>query len=94
MANSIKKWSVSTYYKNVRGLNSKVDIFYPKVSDCDYKIIAINETWLKCDVNSSELFPDNYEETEFDVVKVSYWQMTISSNPKLLIFLDLKKIFQ
>lgn len=30
------------------------------MSDCEYNIVALSETWLKHEVNSSGLFPDTY----------------------------------
>lgn len=42
-------------------MNSKVDVFVPNVSDSEYNIIALSETWLKPEVNSCELFSGNYE---------------------------------
>lgn len=37
-----------------------MDLFYSNVSDCEYHIVALSETWLKPEVNSSELFPEFY----------------------------------
>lgn len=44
------------YYQNVRGLNSKVDYFYSAISDSEFDLISIAETWLTEEVSSSELF--------------------------------------
>lgn len=46
------------YYQIVRGLDSKIHQFYSNVSDCEYNIVALSETWLKPEVNSCELFSD------------------------------------
>lgn len=51
---------LTCYYQNVRGLNTKVTEFYSSVSECEFDVIALSETWLHCDVSSSELFPDSY----------------------------------
>lgn len=47
-------------YQNVRGLNSKIDKFYSSISECEFEVVALTETWIQQDVLNSELFPDNY----------------------------------
>lgn len=44
----------------MRGLNTKISVLNVAVSDCEYDIIALSETWLHGDVVNTELFPDNY----------------------------------
>ncbi|KAJ8976799.1 hypothetical protein NQ317_004349 [Molorchus minor] len=60
------------YYQNVRGLNTKISTFFSSVSDCEFDIITLSETWLHKDVCSSELIPDSYhvhrKDRKFDVV--------------------------
>lgn len=43
------------YYQNVRGINTKLDVFVRNVSLFDYDIIVLSETWLRQEVNDSEL---------------------------------------
>lgn len=52
--------AIKIYHQNVRGLNSKINEFRYQVNNTEYDIIALTETWLNCDVNSSELFNDKY----------------------------------
>lgn len=54
------RYDISCSYQNVRGLNTKVDIFYNSVSQAEFDIIAISETYLHSDVLNSELFPPIY----------------------------------
>lgn len=49
--------SINLYYQNVRRLNAKVTGFYSQVSEAEYNLIAISETWLNDSVSSSEMFP-------------------------------------
>lgn len=44
-------------YKNVGGLNTKVDVLYNFLSDGENDIIYLTETWLTERVSSFELFP-------------------------------------
>lgn len=53
--------SLSLYYQNVRGLNTKVENFYVQVTKCEYDIVCLTETWLSEKVQNSELFCNNYE---------------------------------
>lgn len=55
--NSSKSLNIyyNIYYENVRGLNSKLDVLVPNVSDCDYSVIALSEAG-SLEINSSELF--------------------------------------
>lgn len=47
--------SLSLYYQNVRGLNTKLNKFYNAVSACDYQILACTETWLHGGVGDAEI---------------------------------------
>lgn len=44
----------------MRGLNTKVAEFCASVSQEEFDIVVLTETWLKEEVNSSELFPNSY----------------------------------
>lgn len=41
-------------------MNSKVNTFFTAVSDAEFDIIALSETWLHDGVSGSELFPSSY----------------------------------
>jgi len=43
------------YYQNVRGINTKLDVLARNVGLVDYDIIVLSETWLRQEVNDSEL---------------------------------------
>ena len=47
-------------YQNVRGLNSKVVEFYNNVciTESEYDVVALTETWITDSVYDSELFPE------------------------------------
>lgn len=49
-------------YQNVRGLNTKTNMFFNAVSltQHEYDAVALTETWLTTDVFDSELFPANF----------------------------------
>lgn len=47
-------------YQNVRGLNTKTNIFLRNVIISQPDIILLTETWLKDNVLDNELFPSNY----------------------------------
>lgn len=85
MPSSINEEHISIYYQNVRGLNTKIDVFSPNVSDCEYHIIALSETWLKSDVISSELFPNHYEVYRSDR---NFEQVGLTSGGGVLIAID------
>ena len=48
------------YYQNVRGLRTKIDDFFVAVSDNEYDVIILTETWLKDEINSVQLFGAGY----------------------------------
>ncbi|CAK1544592.1 unnamed protein product [Leptosia nina] len=52
--------SITCYYQNVRGLNSKTATFRLNVLNCNYDIIILSETWLNASVYNSEIFDDRY----------------------------------
>lgn len=52
--------TISLYYQNVRGLNTKIDMFFRTISECEYDVLGLTETWLNENVSSSELFNDEY----------------------------------
>lgn len=47
------------YYQNIRGVNTKTHI-RSNFSAANYHMIVLNETWLKDDLFSSELFDDSF----------------------------------
>lgn len=53
--------SCSLFYHNAGGMRSKVSDFCVAAVDCPYSIIALTETWLSEDINSSELLNTDYE---------------------------------
>lgn len=50
----------SIYYQNVRGLRTKTSTFFCNMLASNYKIVALTETNLQASINSSELFPNNF----------------------------------
>lgn len=52
--------SLRIYYQNVRGLRSKIDSFFLAISELDYDVIVLSETWLDDCILSSQLFGSNY----------------------------------
>nr|CAI5830323.1 unnamed protein product [Callosobruchus analis] len=46
--------------RNARGLNSKLTTLNSNVSDAEYEVIALVETWLSSGVYSSEVFCEDY----------------------------------
>jgi len=43
------------YYQNIRGINTKLDIFNRNIALVDFDIIILTETWLHNEVNDIEL---------------------------------------
>ena len=52
--------SISVYYQNVRGLRTKTDEFFVAVSDAQYDVIVLTETWLNECFYSAQLFGNAY----------------------------------
>ena len=48
------------YYQNVRGLRTKIDSFFLAVTDEEYDVIVLTETWLDDRVLSVQLFGNRY----------------------------------
>ncbi|XP_053698888.1 uncharacterized protein LOC128745842 [Sabethes cyaneus] len=48
------------YYHNVRGLRTKIDSFFLAVSEGDYDVIVLTETWLDDRIYSTQLFGNHY----------------------------------
>ncbi|XP_055527980.1 uncharacterized protein LOC129720522 [Wyeomyia smithii] len=48
------------YYHNVRGLRTKIDSFFLAVSEGDYDLIVLTETWLDDRIFSAQLFGNRY----------------------------------
>lgn len=51
------------YYQNVRGLNSKLDLFNNSVCVFDYDFLAFTESWLKASIYNAEIFDCNIFQT-------------------------------
>ncbi|XP_058827779.1 uncharacterized protein LOC131687700 [Topomyia yanbarensis] len=51
---------LSIYYQNVRGLRTKIDELFIAVSDAEYDVIVLTETWLNDQINSLQLFGSKY----------------------------------
>lgn len=51
---------LNVYYQNVTGLRSKTNSFYFNVTNNNYDIIMITETWLLDSIASEELFDNRY----------------------------------
>ncbi|XP_062706730.1 uncharacterized protein LOC134287803 isoform X2 [Aedes albopictus] len=49
---------LSIYYQNVRGLRTKTTDLKLRLSSSDYDVIIFTETWLRPDINDSELTSD------------------------------------
>lgn len=47
-------------YQNIRGLRSKIAMFYKSVLQCISDIIALTKTFLTSSVLDAELFPPSY----------------------------------
>lgn len=52
--------NLKIYYQNVIGLKSKTYDFMKHLATKSYDVILLCETWLNCNVYSSELFDDRY----------------------------------
>ena len=52
--------SLTGFYQNVRGLNTKLSTVTHHVSHCMYDILFLTETWLSDNINSNELGMTNY----------------------------------
>ncbi|XP_055589243.1 uncharacterized protein LOC129741528 [Uranotaenia lowii] len=48
------------YYQNVRGLRTKIDELFLAVSDPEYDVIVLTETWLNDEITSVQLFGHHY----------------------------------
>ena len=48
--------SLRIYYQNVRGLRTKIDTFFLAVSEAEYDLIVLTETWLDDRIYSTQLF--------------------------------------
>lgn len=49
---------LSIYYQNVRGLRTKTSDLKLGLSNCDYDVIVLTETWLRSDISDGELTAD------------------------------------
>lgn len=49
---------LSIYYQNVRGLRTKIVQLRLLLSSCDYDVLIFTETWLRADIESSEISTD------------------------------------
>ena len=48
----------SVYYQNVRGLRTKIVQLRLMLANCDYDVIVFTETWLREDIDSTEISSD------------------------------------
>ncbi|XP_025419025.1 uncharacterized protein LOC112689501 [Sipha flava] len=48
-------YNLKFYYQNIRGINTKLDVFNRNIALVDYDIIILTETWLHNEVNDIEL---------------------------------------
>lgn len=46
---------LTVYYQNVRGIRTKTNELFLKLSACEYDIIVLTETWLRPDVPALSL---------------------------------------
>ena len=53
--------SLSIYYQNARGINSKLVELFNSLLTCNFELIILTETWLTDSVANSEFCPDNFE---------------------------------
>nr|XP_049463988.1 uncharacterized protein LOC125906927 [Anopheles coluzzii] len=51
---------LSCYYQNVRGLRTKTKEFHLALSEADFDLIALTETWLVDNIPSALLFSNNF----------------------------------
>lgn len=58
--NTAPKHSLTLYYQNTRGLNSKISDCYLNIMCSNYDVIILTETWLKPSVGDTEIFGNNY----------------------------------
>lgn len=59
--------SLRMYYQNVRGLNTKIRTgIRNRTTLFDYDIYALTETWIQENIESSEIFDDNYVVHRYD----------------------------
>lgn len=52
--------SLRIYYQNVRGLRTKIESFFLAVTELDYDVIVLTETWLDHRILSAQLFGSHY----------------------------------
>ncbi|XP_062538333.1 uncharacterized protein LOC134206619 [Armigeres subalbatus] len=57
--NQPASFPLKVYYQNVRGLRTKKNTLLLPLLDCDLDIVVLTETWLHCEIASSE-FASNY----------------------------------
>lgn len=60
MSKQNKDLQFQCYYQNVRGLNTKIQLFNEAASVSEYVIVALTETWIQSSICSSELFGPEY----------------------------------
>lgn len=79
MSNILK--SLSLFYQNVRGLNTKINQAKLFVNVNCYDVIGLTETWLGDGVNSSEIFNKDYHVFRHDrVTHAPCWQLEPDSD--------------
>lgn len=53
--------NLKVYYQNCRGLKTKTNDFFQKMSCCSFDVIILTETWLNSNIYDSELFDERYK---------------------------------
>ncbi|XP_053692173.1 uncharacterized protein LOC128740635 [Sabethes cyaneus] len=56
----LQSTTIGFYYQNTRGLRTKVEDFYVAASDAEYDVIVLTETWLNSEIQSAQLFGQEY----------------------------------
>lgn len=75
----LKKW-IDMYYQNVRGLNTKADIFYTNTISFNYDVMLLTEIWLTPNVNSE------------NILTLGMWFPGMIEIPILLVIAEVEKI--
>lgn len=58
---NVNNFSFFTYYQNVRGFRTKLDLVKRNVYYLNYYVFVLTETWTQADISDSELGMSNYK---------------------------------